>query len=382
MNQPNTLKGIRAQLLGYRERYVADALGIPLDRLSRIESGSLEPSVLELERMADLYGLPAEMLADDPVKLSPGDGVEVLTSLDEFRELGDTARHKIVRAASAARDLTQLAKLQGEDRRIEFAREAPQQQPGRDSPHRQGRAIARELRSRLGIGTGPIGSLRDLMSDRYPSLSILYADLGPYGPAGLSFADHLRGPAIVLNLRGKNENAQVRRFSLAHELCHLLVDWNRRQPLATVSGYFCESGLEREQRANAFAVRFLLPEGVLRTCMDAGDWKTLSAYGLPNRALQLYVQNEAGGKELPRLLPERQDWEQAERPVGLDPFPLAEVPTERRTHVASLAARLHSRGAIARDMFAEYLRVGVSLDLERVLDFFALDPPVVSASCA
>ncbi len=53
------------------------------------------------------------------------------------------------------------------------------------------------------------------------------------------------------------EAPEVRRFSLAHEFCHLLVDRERATSLAIASGPWAPRDLE--QRANAFAAAFLVP---------------------------------------------------------------------------------------------------------------------------
>lgn len=186
----------------------------------------------------------------------------------------------------------------------------------------------------------------------------------------------------MLNLQGKNENPCVRRFSLAHELCHLLVDWNRQQPLAVLSGYLTESALDRERRANAFAVRFLCPESVLakvKTQSPVEAAQALARFGLPYAAVRLYLFNEAG-MNAPRVAPPEfsaigteAEWADNEEPNGLRNFPLA-IPPERRTLVALAAARAYSTGRIRRDEFAESLATTPDQPLERVLDFFALNP--------
>ncbi|PMR73058.1 ImmA/IrrE family metallo-endopeptidase [Billgrantia endophytica] len=67
-------------------------------------------------------------------------------------------------------------------------------------------------------------------------------------------------PLILLNM---NEDARVatangRRSTLAHEICHLLIDRNRALPVAEVLGGEVDS--ESEKRANAFAAELLLPQ--------------------------------------------------------------------------------------------------------------------------
>jgi hypothetical protein len=107
----------------------------------------------------------------------------------------------------------------------------------------------------------------------------------------------------------------------------------------------------------------------------------LKHFGLPYAAWRIYLWNEAT-IDLPRELPPslvgfgvEPEWHRAEEPIGLANFPLPEVPPERRTLVARTAARLYSLGKLSRGAFADALAVTPASDLERVLDFFALDPP-------
>ncbi|GHG29672.1 ImmA/IrrE family metallo-endopeptidase [Streptomyces zaomyceticus] len=73
----------------------------------------------------------------------------------------------------------------------------------------------------------------------------------------------LHKPTIALNSSyfGGQKDA-VRRFTLAHELCHLLYDRSSGQRLAIASGNWAPVALER--RANAFAAMFLMPPHLLR----------------------------------------------------------------------------------------------------------------------
>lgn len=65
-------------------------------------------------------------------------------------------------------------------------------------------------------------------------------------------------PAVLVNVAGRHaQDAYGRRATLAHELCHLLVDRRRNLPVAEVLGG--RSPRMHEQRANAFAAEFLLP---------------------------------------------------------------------------------------------------------------------------
>ncbi|PRP90420.1 hypothetical protein ENSA5_65120 [Enhygromyxa salina] len=384
------LRDLRESLYHHSLTFVSRHASIPVERLARIEAG--EPASLdELERLAELYGLDAEQLEEEPVVLASGDSIRALPNLDEFRELGELARSRVIQAARAARDLIRLENLQNPDgpsRAQRFLHEAPRlRKPTRGAAaHRQGAQLAQSLRRELELGSDPIPSMRGLVARHFPTIAVLYADLTLGGPAGLAFADNHRGPAIVLNTRGKNENPTVRRFSLAHELCHILFDWNRMEPIARISGYLHESRLEEERRANAFAIRLLCPETVVHGlevgALDAlGRAREVAEYGIPYSAIRIYLENEAA-TELPLRPPSDVQrlsvdarWMAAEQDESLADFPLDKVPSERRTQVARLAALLYSEGKLPRDAFAEYLGVTPAQELERVLDFFELPWP-------
>jgi hypothetical protein len=75
---------------------------------------------------------------------------------------------------------------------------------------------------------------------------------------GVAIAGPQHHPAVVHNdSHPRNQSDEGRRFTLAHELCHLLVDRRAGRRLAIASGPWAP--IELEQRANAFAAYFLMP---------------------------------------------------------------------------------------------------------------------------
>lgn len=67
-----------------------------------------------------------------------------------------------------------------------------------------------------------------------------------------------RGPAVLLNPNGRfSNNPMGRNATLAHEICHLLVDRQGALPFVEVLGGNMPKRIE--QRANAFAAELLLP---------------------------------------------------------------------------------------------------------------------------
>lgn len=360
----------------------ARGAGLATDRLHAIEAGA-PPSVFEIERLAGVYAVDPDALWDDPIRIADGDSVSLLTSLDEFSDVGDMTRARILRVALAARDLKRLRELLG----VTHAPWHPAAPPRRLQPYQQGAELAERVRREMRLGVNTLPSVRDLVGEHFPWIALLYARLGAANsPAGLGFADSVRGPAIALNLDGKNSNALVRRFSLAHELAHLLVDWNQGEALASISGFLHDTSLDREQRANGFAARLLCPESVVQRLTKYRDEDAarvvIEDYGLHYAAARLYLHNEAQihlppepPQSLERILSPAPAWVEAEAPRGVEDFPIADAPVERRGVLARSAAQAYASGVIARDAFARYLGLTPVHDLEEVLGYFDMDVP-------
>lgn len=380
-----SLRELREKVLRYRIESVARLSRLDIERLREIEDGGDGPSVYELEVLADLYGIDAEQLADMPIHLDRDQAIEALACLDEFIELGDSTRARIIAASNAARDVRRLQAINSV-RPEPLPRILEKDMPDRNAPaYKQGAVFATYVRSLLDCGTAPIESLRDLVS-QIPGILVLYANLTEDGPAGLTFSDASRGTTIVINMQGKNINPAVRRFSLAHELCHALLDTHHKTKLAVLSGYLNEQALSIEQRANAFAVRLMCPETELKKLRleEPNDAiaRLLESYGLHYGAARLYLRNEANVVDLPQLSPPAfgavgtsARLERAEAPNGIESFPLVDVPPERRTLVAMYAARAYADGKITRDGFANYLAITPAHEVECVADFFGMTPP-------
>lgn len=81
--------------------------------------------------------------------------------------------------------------------------------------------------------------------------------------------------------------AHVTRMTLAHELCHLLIDRELGDELSVASGPWAPAGIE--QRANAFAAAFLLPTWLLRDAIAAHDSNMTSRQDLQTLCDQFRV---------------------------------------------------------------------------------------------
>jgi Zn-dependent peptidase ImmA (M78 family) len=80
---------------------------------------------------------------------------------------------------------------------------------------------------------------------------------------GVAVAGEACVPAILINTKSYyNNHSGGRRFTLAHELCHILHDRTRARKLSHLSGQWASARIEK--RANAFAAMFLAPLPAIR----------------------------------------------------------------------------------------------------------------------
>lgn len=84
---------------------------------------------------------------------------------------------------------------------------------------------------------------------------------------GVAIASNKHQPTILVSTRNpRNNSTHGRRFTLAHELCHLLHDQEQGVHLAHVTGPWAPP--EIEKRANAFAAMLLAPDRLVRNHID------------------------------------------------------------------------------------------------------------------
>ncbi len=102
---------------------------------------------------------------------------------------------------------------------------------------------------------------------------------------GVAIAGPEHHPGIRVNqTHPANQWAWGRRFTLAHELCHLLHDRMHGKRLALASGSWAPPGVE--QRANAFAAALLMPKSLIDETLAKLGTKRLSGFAILSKAAQ------------------------------------------------------------------------------------------------
>ncbi|MGD0603595.1 MAG: ImmA/IrrE family metallo-endopeptidase [Streptosporangiaceae bacterium] len=95
-------------------------------------------------------------------------------------------------------------------------------------------------------------------------------------------------PHIFRNVRTRwGPGSAVKRFTLAHELCHLLLDREHGDELAIATGPWAPLAIE--QRANAFAAAFLMLTWLLRDALTRGTARADDPDTIRSVSVQLRV---------------------------------------------------------------------------------------------
>ena len=132
---------------------------------------------------------------------------------------------------------------------------------------RQGYQLAENCREALGAEVDraipvPIETILEQLGISVESIQLHDASVRAVALAGPNHK-----PAVLVNTGFQYPYASSRRFTLAHELCHILHDRNYGASLALASGPWAP--VDVEKRANAFAAMFLMPTELVASVVSA-----------------------------------------------------------------------------------------------------------------
>jgi Zn-dependent peptidase ImmA (M78 family) len=135
-----------------------------------------------------------------------------------------------------------------------------------DEPYQQGYILASEIRNALEIlAESAIDPEEQLLAW---GIKVHEINLSDVPIDAVAVWGH--GAAILLNSAGPRASSPSGvRSTLAHEICHLLVDYRDALPVAEVLGGRVPKALE--QRANAFAAEYLLPRLAARKMRESEE---------------------------------------------------------------------------------------------------------------
>lgn len=130
------------------------------------------------------------------------------------------------------------------------------------APYEEGYDLAEEVREELGVPAQEREvDVHRILNDL--GIKIEEVSLDTDSVRGVAIAGYGFAPAILVNTKSVfNQTGVGRKFTLAHELCHILFDRTRARKLSHVSGPWTAPRIEK--RANAFAVMFLASRAATR----------------------------------------------------------------------------------------------------------------------
>lgn len=151
-------------------------------------------------------------------------------------------------------------------------------------PWEQGYELAEKARTHFALADDELPDLDKVLSRaRIRTKSLKLTDVHI---RAIALCGRRLRPTIAVNESCEQNATQPgRRFTLAHELCHLLFDQEAGIPLAVASGPWAPRALE--QRANAFAAMFLMPLAVCRRLVQefvgSALWSNRALKGISKR---------------------------------------------------------------------------------------------------
>ena len=228
------------------------ALGLQRSAISLMESGQRQVSTLELTHLADLYGRPVEWFVNPNSPIEQEDPVVALFRAEPGLQ-SEVVQKQARRCLRLLREGASLRRLTGGRSAVSLPRyELP---PPRSVGQAiaQGQLVAEQERRRLDLGQAPVKVPETLAHQNIWTAALPLPD----EISGLFLSSPDFGMAILANL---TQAPVRRRFSFAHEHGHALMD--RDEPATVTSAHNAKT--RTEQRANAFAAAFLMPEEGVR----------------------------------------------------------------------------------------------------------------------
>jgi Zn-dependent peptidase ImmA (M78 family)/DNA-binding XRE family transcriptional regulator len=334
------------ELAGLRKRDLADAIGRTAAAVSQYELGQSRPSGETLARCAAVLDVPVAFFTTGRPHL------RLDTASTHFRSLRSTMAHQRQQALAHVELLWELID------QLDQVVELPAVDVGLPLGERPGEPgeTAALLRAAWEVPAGPVAHLvrtleaRGIVLTQLPGVDAETID---------AFSAALHGrPMIVLSHKG---NPMRQRFSVAHELGHLLL---HPEP--------APGSRTHEREANTFAAELLMPAEEIRDRLptpvditvlkEIADGYGVSVAALAYRGKDLGVYSESTLRRLMATLT-RLGW-RTDEPVG------ARYPGER-PELLTRAAELASAHGLPLPLLADRLR----LPLPRLRDLLGMPAP-------
>jgi Zn-dependent peptidase ImmA (M78 family)/DNA-binding XRE family transcriptional regulator len=238
----------------YTQEEAGRALGLDDTAIAKIERGKRGVGALELKRLSSLYGVSVDDLLDDPLSEGRVSLEIALRSVEALDPKVKAMKHRMQRLVSDDRWLRE-GETETEGAWEPLASEIPQDLVD----YERGYRAAEIFRERYELGDSPIPDVAMLADE--VGVVVARLPLGNIGsPDGCSAIDSETGAAYILI--NSDKNRVRRRFTIAHELGHLVMGHLHGGQVVIDEVLNEQDPQERE--ANAFAAGLLMPESGVR----------------------------------------------------------------------------------------------------------------------
>lgn len=217
------------------------SIGVTIDELAALSDGDVA-ATFEIDPTGSAADFePNELLAAARMAVPSTDSSVVRTIIAAMRSVELRETSELDRLAQSAA--------------VYLSSEAADGQ----KPALLGHELARWFRSELGIAQDELLEPASLLTKWNVYLGELALD--DEGIEAIACWGKAHGPAVLVNGCGRHSRDEGgRRATLAHEICHILVDRGAALPLAEVFGGHVFRAVE--QRAGAFAAELLMPGNI------------------------------------------------------------------------------------------------------------------------
>lgn len=239
MSYNGELLRLARQYRGFNQRELARVLRIEPSTVSRVENGIVEPSADFKHQAAEYLKFPAEFFEQTDAVY----GLPLSVHPSMWRKKAAASQHDIDRALAELN--IRLMHLRRLIRAVEYQPAFPIPQLDIEAYKGNIEAVAAAVRQTWLMPAGPVQNLTTRIE--MAGCFVIHANLGDAAIDGVTLRAPGTPPCIFLN---RDQPADRMRFSLAHELGHLVL---HRVPSP-----------DMEEEANAFAGAFLAPARDIR----------------------------------------------------------------------------------------------------------------------
>lgn len=384
-----TLKKQR-EALNISQEDLAEKANISLEDIKKIESSQYECDFRTIEKLCNIMDIDDYTISYKKYESSKNN---LACRLKKTFEGGDIQKEDILRMTECGWIADKYTLLQT------WLNEGKSICPTKDRnygtsnypAHKVGYDLAHKTRKLLDISPGePISSIRNLCQKT--NIPYILTELSP-AIAGATVATK-NSRCIIANIKGKNENPLIRRITIAHELAHFLWDSDEKLKNINISLYEDLDNIYNndvrfiEQRANAFAVEFLMPSAYIE---KRNSTETLTEYirknmikygtSFTSTKYHLCINKKITEKELQSLDRDNalkvptyasDEWKALED-FTADYFPIKSTPINKRGRFAYLVCRALQEKLITEDSAASFLECSkedIKQQAENILNLF------------